>query len=628
MGKINTTMETEKHLLFDIAEAEIDFSNDAWKDAVKNDFQEIQNSLEVKPEAQSPAYYTWFWFLIRYGRALSSPEGQAYMKRNNLNVFTLVKDVMGFTMASGGAYTIGYKFFDECLKNTTGVDVSGIKIHRSQTPRAESADNPLQQIYYGAPGTGKSHEINQKTEGENVIRTTFHPDSDYSTFVGAYKPTTKQVVLRDVSGHKIVENGEFVYEDRIVYEFVEQAFLQAYEQAWRNYAENSESPKKQYLVIEEINRGNCAQIFGDLFQLLDRNDSGFSDYPIKADKDMKKQLGKAFEGLSIANPDVINAQYKGRDVVTEVLSGDILLLPNNLYIWATMNTSDQSLFPIDSAFKRRWEWKYMPIAQGLDENGKELKWGIEVGSNVYNWWSFLDKINKQVYDLTHSEDKKLGFFFCKASDGIISVDTFVGKVIFYLWNDVFKDFDFDGAIFKDTDGSKLTYNKFYTNNLQGCSEVATDKVEQFLINLGVDILSATASDDPNEELDVDGNKASSTTKDFTKYALNGNGSFSKGMVMYEAMRAYVEQNPSMTAEEVTNTWLSLNVNMPNLVETAAMFDDRVSRSKDPRIKEKSKQVTLNNGEVIFISNQFDTTRIADLISKVNAQDWNITITKA
>lgn len=500
MGKINTTMETEKHLLFDIAEAEIDFSNDAWKDTVKNDFQEIQNSLEVKPDAQSPAYYTWFWFLIRYGRALSSPEGQAYMKRNNLNVFTLVKDVMGFTMASGGAYTIGYKFFDECLKNTTGVDVSGIKIHRSQTPRAESADNPLQQIYYGAPGTGKSHEINQKTEGENVIRTTFHPDSDYSTFVGAYKPTTKQVVLRDVSGHKIVENGEFVYEDRIVYEFVEQAFLQAYEQAWRNYAENSESPKKQYLVIEEINRGNCAQIFGDLFQLLDRNDSGFSDYPIKADKDMKKQLGKAFEGLSIANPDVINAQYKGRDVVTEVLSGDILLLPNNLYIWATMNTSDQSLFPIDSAFKRRWEWKYMPIAQGLDESGKELQWGIKVGSNIYDWWSFLDKINKQVYDLTHSEDKKLGFFFCKASDGIISVDTFVGKVVFYLWNDVFKDFDFDGAIFKDEDDSKLTYNKFYTNNLQGCSEVVIDKVDLFLNNLGVEILKSIETDREEESI--------------------------------------------------------------------------------------------------------------------------------
>ena len=230
-----------------------------------------------------------------------------------------------------------------------------------------------QQIYYGAPGTGKSHSINEKTEGESVIRTTFHPDSDYSTFVGAYKPTTKEVELRDVTGHKVVENGSVVTEDRIVYEFVDQAFLQAYVKAWKFIAENNNEPKKQYLVIEEINRGNCAQIFGDLFQLLDRNKWGFSDYPINADKDMKKQLVKAFKGLSINDADKINGHYKGRDVVTEVLNGDILLLPNNLYIWATMNTSDQSLFPIDSAFKRRWEWQYIPIGKGYDEYGQEIK---------------------------------------------------------------------------------------------------------------------------------------------------------------------------------------------------------------------------------------------------------------
>lgn len=141
-------------------------------------------------------------------------------------------------------------------------------------------------IYYGAPGTGKSYIINETTKNESVIRTTFHPDSDYSTFVGAYKPTTIQVTMRDVSGHKIIEGGKEVKEDRIVYEFVNQAFLQAYIQAWKYYAETAvdTEPRKQYLIIEEINRGNCAQIFGDLFQLLDRNDTGFSDYPIYTDK--------------------------------------------------------------------------------------------------------------------------------------------------------------------------------------------------------------------------------------------------------------------------------------------------------------------------------------------------------
>ena len=218
----------------------------------------------------------------------------------------------------------------------------------------------LQQIFYGAPGTGKSFEINRLTKDKEVIRTTFHPDSDYSTFVGAYKPTSIDVPVRDVTGKVIVENGEKVKESRIVYEFVEQAFLQAYTKAWLAYAE-------QYLVIEEINRGNCAQIFGDLFQLLDRNGYGFSDYPITADKDMKKQLAKAFKGITIADAERINGYYE-KDVVNKVLSGDILLLPDNLYIWATMNTSDQSLFPIDSAFKRRWDWKYIPISEGK-ENG-------------------------------------------------------------------------------------------------------------------------------------------------------------------------------------------------------------------------------------------------------------------
>ena len=483
-----------------------------------------------------------------------------------------------------------------------------------------------QQIFYGAPGTGKSHSINEQTESESVIRTTFHPDSDYSTFVGAYKPTTKEVELRDVTGHKVVENGSVVTEDRIVYEFVDQAFLQAYVKAWKFVAENNNEPKKQYLVIEEINRGNCAQIFGDLFQLLDRNKWGFSDYPINADKDMKKQLVKAFKGLSINDADTINGHYKGRDVVTEVLNGDILLLPNNLYIWATMNTSDQSLFPIDSAFKRRWDWQYMPIAQGRDDKGNLMSWTIDVGKK-YSWWSFLEKINAQIGEATQSEDKKLGFFFCKAINGVITPETFVGKVVFYLWNDVFKDYGFDSSIFKDADNTELSFNKFYKADLKGNTVVQNDKVELFLNNLGVEIASVVPTDDPLEEVDEDGNNASSVTKDFSKYAINGHGSYSKGKVMQEAMKLYVEQHPEMTGEDVMKAWLSMGVNMPNLVETQTIFEDRATKSKDSRVREKAKEVSLPNGETIFVSNQFNPERIADLISKVNTQGWNISITK-
>ena len=356
----------------------------------------------------------------------------------------------------------------------------------------------LQQIYYGAPGTGKSHIINKTTCGESVIRTTFHPDSDYSTFVGCYKPTTKTVKMRDMAGHVIRENGEDVTEDRIVYEFVEQAFLQAYIKAWKFYDKDNEEVDKQFLVIEEINRGNCAQIFGDLFQLLDRNAYGFSDYPIQADNDMKKQLAKAFKLLEISQEqkDRINACYKGgKDVVQQVLGGEILLLPDNFYIWATMNTSDQSLFPIDSAFKRRWDWQYMPIAKGREE-GKELNWIIEADTNEYDWWSFLTKINEQIGSITNSEDKKLGFFFCKAKDGKISAETFVGKVIFYLWNDVFKDWGFDGELFKDADGEMLTFDKFYSTNNEGKVVVNKDKVQNFLDNLKVDAI--VDSDEPED----------------------------------------------------------------------------------------------------------------------------------
>ncbi|MBQ0120261.1 MAG: AAA family ATPase [Bacteroidales bacterium] len=375
-----------------------------------------------------------------------------------------------------------------------------------------SSGSSLQQIYYGAPGTGKSHSINEQTEGESVIRTTFHPDSDYSTFVGAYKPTTKQITLRDMSGHPILEDGVVLKEDRIVYEFVDQAFLQAYVKAWKFFAENNDATQNQYLIIEEINRGNCAQIFGDLFQLLDRNEWGFSDYPINADKDMKKQLKKAFTGLEIKNKQSINGHYKGRDVVKEVLEGDILLLPSNLYIWATMNTSDQSLFPIDSAFKRRWDWQYMPIAQGRDEAGKELAWIIDVNGSKYSWWSFLEKINAQIGEATQSEDKKLGFFFCKAKDGVITPETFVGKVVFYLWNDVFKDYGFEGSIFKDKDGTELSFNKFYAADLKGNAVVQKDKVELFLNNLGVELVEEgfDVDNEDGEEYEEDEARVSDT----------------------------------------------------------------------------------------------------------------------
>ena len=420
---------------------------------------------------------------------------------------------------------------------------AGDELYEGFQRDTKNENDYLQQIFYGAPGTGKSHTIQERTEHEDVIRTTFHPDTDYSTFVGAYKPTTIDAPVMTVIGTKAVpvenEDGSPRIEPKIIYEFVNQAFLQAYVKAWEKYCEGGfDNAQKQFLVIEEINRGNCAQIFGDLFQLLDRNDAGFSDYPIKADADMAKQLKKQLEGLTIEYPDAINSLYKGEDIVSQVLDGELLLLPKNLYIWATMNTSDQSLFPIDSAFKRRWDWQYMPIANGLEN------WYISVDVYKFDWWLFLQKINKLIGATTNSEDKKLGYYFCKAKNKEIDANLFVSKVIFYLWNDVFKDYEFANSVFDDIDGKKLTFDKFYTT-INGNTIVVEDKVVMFLNKLDEAIDKEYSMLLPNIETatGLSGN-------DFTNYSFEGSAPMGKSELGKAIMLKYLNDNVGLTFDEI------------------------------------------------------------------------------
>ncbi len=319
---------------------------------------------------------------------------------------------------------------------------------------------PLQQIYYGAPGTGKSFTIDNLTDDENSVRTTFHPDTDYASFVGAYKPTMKDMPLSAFVGKEVhraqPQDGHPGTEQRIVYKYVPQAFLKAYVAAW------SKLDTPYYLIVEEINRGNCAQIFGDLFQLLDRNNSGSSSYAINADEDIAKFLREDVNGFAslsqeqrdaIAAYELVKDNGEKRAIGGKILDGTLLLLPHNLHIWATMNTSDQSLFPIDSAFKRRWNWKYVPIdTNPLDKRTQQpLNWKFEVAGNLYSWGKFLEKINPEIYSITESSDKQMGYFFAKAdpATGIISEDVFLNKVLFYLWTDVFKDYDVSSEIFKN-----------------------------------------------------------------------------------------------------------------------------------------------------------------------------------
>lgn len=478
---------------------------------------------------------------------------------------------------------------------------------------------PLQQIFYGAPGTGKSHTINEVTKDEDVIRTTFHPDTDYSTFVGAYKPTTVEETVMTVIGTKAVavenEDGSKRKETKIVYEFVAQAFLQAYIAAWKNYASAGENePKKQFLVIEEINRGNCAQIFGDLFQLLDRNDSGFSEYPIMADADMQKQLKKELYGLSVANADEINALYNNRDVASEVFNGDILLLPDNLYIWATMNTSDQSLFPIDSAFKRRWDWKYIPISNA------NKGWTIKVNGNKYDWWSFLEKINVQIGSTTNSEDKKLGYFFCKATNNEISAETFVGKVMFYLWNDVFKDYDFDSSIFKDDNGETMTFDKFYTAEGKD-AKVKEETVEMFLRRLGVVPIGDVTISEGNIEPDSpEAPENSLNGKDTTQYSINGEGNYPKKEVATELVKRYIDMHPDMSADEVVMNWRNLGNLVSHFIETQAEYDARTDNSK------RSNRIECNGNYIYVAWNGWGgTEKMNELKKAIDKQDWGLSI---
>lgn len=502
----------------------------------------------------------------------------------------------------------------------------------------------LQQIYYGAPGTGKSKTIKDLTFGESVIRTTFHPDSDYASFVGTYKPITEEVVLRDCNGKKVIDDDtkEVVKEERIAYKFIPQAFLEAYVEAWKKLGSKksgksdksynrihpalldtpeiftkNKASKKQYLIIEEINRGNCAQIFGDLFQLLDRNEYGFSDYPIVADKDMQKYLEKEFAGWEITNKDEINQLYGEANMVNLIMKGERLVLPSNLYIWATMNTSDQSLFPIDSAFKRRWDWKYVPIREGRDkETNAPLNWYINTGDKQYNWWSFISLVNKLIGSLTNSEDKKLGYFFCKAKDGEIDADLFVSKVIFYLWNDVFKDYGFDDKDFQDEEGKILSFDRFYEDK-NGKTNVDIAIVKQFLENLGVE---EYYSDEREEEEDIDTEEEEKNGKNNFKYTINGSSQqYAKRILAAKLVEEYIKMNPDLSPEQVVNNWKSLGNIVSHFVETEEEFK---SRTDIPRVE----KIKCQDSYVYVSTNGWGgTAKMHELINAVNKQNWNLSV---
>lgn len=460
-------------------------------------------------------------------------------------------------------------------------------------------DNASRQIiYYGAPGTGKSHRIKEQLEGvpkENIFRTTFHPDSDYSTFVGAYKPTRDERPLYGLFGKETVRlnDGKDLSEDIITYKFIPQAFLNAYIRAYQ-------TDENVYLIIEEINRGNCAQIFGDLFQLLDRNQTGVSEYTIKADTDLRlfleEKLGKDKPGIK---------------------DGE-LCLPSNLYIYATMNTSDQSLFPIDSAFKRRWDWEYEPIKY------KNQDWVIDIDGLKYRWSDFQKEVNNRILKDTGSEDKMLGDYFVNPPTKVISYNLFRNKILFYLWNDVCKDGDAD--IFPTDED--FSFSKLYDE----------DNSQQLIVSMMNKLkLKPIDGNDPEDNekgsdlLEDDDNNLSST-----RYSINGEETdekgedWGKGALVRRAVEIYCQNNSELSANEVRDNWINVGFKIPHIVETEEDKQRRLFGSKDKTGRERCKSIELKNGEFLYVSTEVGSDKMRntfeDFLSKIKSKpEWGIDI---
>jgi len=297
--------------------------------------------------------------------------------------------------------------YQKRVSNYLDLNPKSIEIKIVETEEEINADDVtiLNKIYYGAPGTGKSHKVNELLKGkeERTERVTFHPEYDYASFIGGFKPITEVDA----------ESGK----EEIKYKFVPQTFTNIYVDAWNN------KDHQYYLVIEEINRGNCAEIFGDIFQLLDRN----SDYSITPSNELKQYLVK-----ELTSVDGIKGIENGK-----------MKLPSNLNILATMNTSDQSLFPMDSAFKRRWDWEYIPINYEKSEENPSSIYQVVVSDSIsFSWLEFIEKVNTIIKENPNlGMDKCIGNYFIKAKDNSITLEEFINKAIFYLWNDVFKDED-------------------------------------------------------------------------------------------------------------------------------------------------------------------------------------------
>lgn len=380
------------------------------------------------------------------------------------------------------------KQFVSILSSGTEVVFEETSIY-SSNKKPLPLDLPHQLIFSGAPGTGKSfklkemaHDFFRYDEQNTFERITFHPNINYGNFVGVYKPFP--------SNDKEVP---------IIYEYIPGILLRQLEKAYKN-------PEINYLVlIEEINRANVAAVFGDTFQLLDRNEEGNSDYPIALSED----LIHYFNNRSDISEDIKNNLFNNG-----------LYFPKNLYIWSSMNGADQGVMPIDTAFKRRWDFvKFDPNELSHIEDSVIKKTEEDILNNSFiklnnqqkiSWNLLRKNINNLLLKLNIPEDKLIGPYFIarKHMENGNVTEQFETKVLMYLFEDVVKSnpkrlfegednvlyysalvdsFKKDGVkIFKNIDTSLVAFNDVSTfdtyNSLQDLISNIENEEKKELIN--------------------------------------------------------------------------------------------------------------------------------------------------
>lgn len=369
---------------------------------------------------------------------------------------------------------IGQLFYDVFGEEDEKKREKAKKSNNQENSENVSSSVPRQIIYFGAPGTSKSYTLNKDAEKiANQERVTFYPGYSYQQFVGTYKP--------------------FMDGDKISYKFVPGPLLRLLEKALKaekkgvaqqqegstadqqNETAQMQEPEKFLLIVEELNRAEAAAVFGDLFQLLDRDSTGKSEYPISVSEDLKQYLRRGTD----------KTDEKDRGVWADVPEDEQkkLYFPSNFYIWATMNSADQGVFPLDTAFKRRWDFKYFGINDAADKLTND---------NQKFWNNLRTTINEALQEkLNLNEDKLLGPFFMKVEN--INEQTFwerfCSKVLLYLYEDAVRLNR--NRIFQD----KITYSQMFAKfakfvKFRGAEEKWKDdlkKVWDTVFTFGVDL---------------------------------------------------------------------------------------------------------------------------------------------